>query len=204
MRSGARGLQRLVALFDLRRRQSVARRRTARLSLRSLSSRDLAALTAMHQDPDVMATLGGLRSPVETERFVDETVRHWEQHGFGLWVAHELAGGSFVGRGGLRRVEMAGRSEVEVAYALLPPFWGRGLASELARESIRVAFSELGLPEVVAFTQVRNRASQRVLDKVGFRFEREFERAGEPHWLFRLRRGEEPPSGPPWGSTRLT
>jgi ribosomal-protein-alanine N-acetyltransferase len=170
--------------------QPVAERRTARLALRPLAAADGPALAAMHRDPDVMATLGGVRSPEETARFVCESVEHWEQHGFGIWAAHDLATGAFAGRGGLRRVTVLGRDEVEVAYAFLPPFWRRGLATELGRESLRLGFSELALPELVAFTLIDNLASQRVIQKLGFRYEREFERAGLPHRLYRATRGE--------------
>jgi ribosomal-protein-alanine N-acetyltransferase len=169
-------------------------RRTPRLALRPLAGEDLPAIAAMHQDPRVMATLGGLRSHEESERFVAAMAEHWERHGFGLWMAHERETGAFAGRGGLHRVEVLGRPEVEVAYAFLPGFWGRGLATELARESVRVAFSELGLAELVGFTLLENAASRRVLEKLGFRYERDFERAGLPHRLFRLAAGEEAPA----------
>ena len=39
---------------------------------------------------------------------------------------------SFVGRGGLRRIEIGGRNEIELAYTLTPEFWGQGLATEIA------------------------------------------------------------------------
>jgi RimJ/RimL family protein N-acetyltransferase len=78
--------------------------------------------------------------------------------------------GAFAGRGGLRRVAIEGRPEVEVGYGLMPERGGQGLATELAGESIRVAFDELQLPELVCFTLPTNRASQRVMEKAGFRY----------------------------------
>ncbi|MBS1107555.1 MAG: acetyltransferase, ribosomal protein N-acetylase [Deltaproteobacteria bacterium] len=73
------------------------------------------------------------------------------------------------------------------AYAFLPAFWGRGLATELASASVRAGFAELGLADLVCFTLTKNRASQRVMEKVGFVFERGVEHAGLPHLLYRLR-----------------
>jgi RimJ/RimL family protein N-acetyltransferase len=78
---------------------------------------------------------------------------------------------------------------VEVAYALLPEFWGRGLATELARESVRTAFEVLGLDDVVCFALPTNRASRRVMEKVGFRYERDVVYHGLPHVFYRLRPG---------------
>ncbi len=141
----------------------------------------------MHENATVMATLGGVRSADQTRAMLDAWIAHWDEHGFGLWVARDSASGAFAGRGGVKHVVVGGRPEIEVAYGFLPAFWGRGFATELAHESVRVGFDVLGLEELVCFTLVTNRASQRVMEKVGFRFERELEHAGLPHRLSRLR-----------------
>jgi RimJ/RimL family protein N-acetyltransferase len=174
----------------------IAERRTSRLLLKAITMHDLSAFDAMHRNPDVMATLGGVRSTAETEAFIEDTIRHWTEHGFGLWAVHGLGSRGFMGRGGLRHVVVAGRADVEVAYALLPQFWGQGFATELARESVRVAFSELRLSEVVGFTQVTNDRSRNVLENAGLRFEREFVHAGFPHVLFHLTKAEWTPHEP--------
>ena len=53
-----------------------------------------------------------------------------------------------------------------------PAHAGRGFATELVRASLALAFDELALPEVWAFTRPANRASARVLQKCGFAFVR--------------------------------
>ena len=155
-----------------------------------MTADDLDDLTRMHLDPRVMDTLGGVRSPEETRAWLAQKMEHWRQHGFGLWLARERQTGQFAGRGGLQHVEIDGRDEIEVGYSFLPDFWGRGLATELACESIHVAFTVLKLPELVCFTLTTNRASQRVMQKAGFRYERELLYKDLPHVLYRLRRGE--------------
>ncbi|MGH7227422.1 MAG: GNAT family N-acetyltransferase, partial [Gemmataceae bacterium] len=114
----------------------------------------------------------------------------WEQCGFGLWMAHDRASGQFAGRGGLHHIEIEGRDEIEVGYCFRAEFWGRGLATELARESIRAAFSVLNLPELICFTLPTNRASQRVMQKAGFRYERDRVHKDLPHVFYRLRRAD--------------
>lgn len=162
---------------------------TPHLLLRRLSVDHLGDLTRLHLDPRVMATLGGLRPPEDTREWLGRNLEHWRQHGFGLWLAYDRATGRFAGRGGLRHVPIEDRDEIEVAYAFLADFWGRGLATELARESIRVAFSVLNLPELVCFTLTTNGASQRVMQKAGFRYERDLVYSDLPHVLYRLHRG---------------
>ena len=61
------------------------------------------------------------------------------------------------------------------------------LATELGAVSVAHAFGPLGLADVVSFTLVENRASRRVMEKLGFEYEREVEHAGLPHVLYRLR-----------------
>ncbi len=173
-------------------RQMVAldERHTPRLTLCRMSANDLDDLTRMHLDPRVMATLGGLRSPEVTRTWLNDHLEHWRIYGYGLWLARERETGAFAGRGGLHRVEIGGREEIEVGYSFLAEFWGRGLAVELARESILVAFTVLDLPEIVCFTLTTNRASERVMQKAGFRWEGEVIYKDLPHVLYRLRRAD--------------
>jgi [ribosomal protein S5]-alanine N-acetyltransferase len=163
---------------------------TPRLLLRRMTAEDLGDLTQMHLDPRIMATMGGIRSPEATADWLGRQIGHWERCGFGLWMARERTTGTFAGRGGLHHVEIDGRDEVEVGYCFRAEFWGRGLATELARESIRVAFNVLHLPEIVCFTLPTNHASQRVMQKVGFRYERDLVYKDLPHVFFRLQRDD--------------
>jgi RimJ/RimL family protein N-acetyltransferase len=102
-------------------------------------------------------------------------------------VARYLSDRRFVGRGGLRRVVIDGKEEVEVGYGLVPEFWGRGLATELAVASVRAGFDVLKLPDIVSFTLPTNNKSRRVMEKVGFQYEKDVVWADLPHVLYRLR-----------------
>ena len=165
---------------------ALADRRTPRLLLERIGIRDLPDIERMQADAQTMATLGGVRDPAATRGMVEAWIAHWEQHGFGLWIARDLATGAFAGRGGLKHTVVGDRPEIEVAYGFVPAFWGRGLATELAEASVRAGFEELRLDDLVCFTLTTNRASQRVMEKVGFAFEREVEHANLRHRLYRL------------------
>jgi RimJ/RimL family protein N-acetyltransferase len=149
----------------------------------------------MLSDPRVMATLGGLRTAAELEAMHQRLLACWAKDGFGLWVARHRRDGRFLGRGGLQRLQLAGRDEVEVAYALAADAWGQGLATEIAEASVRIGFEVLRVPELVCFTLKTNRPSQRVMQKVGFCFERDGEHAGLPHVFYRMRRRVGPRAG---------
>ena len=55
-----------------------------------------------------------------------------------------------------------------MGFVLGRAHWGRGLASEAAREIVRYAFETLALERVTAEAAARNRASLRILAKLGF------------------------------------
>ena len=166
--------------------RSPERMRTRRLDAERVCADHLPDLLRMHADPQVMATLGGLRDEASTREWLAPVVGHWDQHGFGLWMFRDRESGHFAGRGGLRRLQIDGAAETEVAYALMPEFWGRGLASEIARASIQVAFESLALADLVCFTLPTNRASRRVMERAGFRYEKDVLHADLPHVLYRL------------------
>ncbi len=167
---------------------------TARLAAERLTPAHFDLLDALHRDERVMATLGGVRSPATTAAYLDDNLRHWEQHGFGLWLFRGRQSGAFVGRGGVRRVEVEGEEETELAYALMPGCWGGGLATEMAAASLEIGFRDLGLGDLIAFTLTTNRASRRVMEKTGFAYERQFVFADLPHVLYR-RQAQGPAGG---------
>ena len=128
----------------------------------------------------------GLLSGEETQRFLRKHLDHWDRYGYGLWAFRERANGRFVGRAGLYNTNVGGNDEVELAYALVAEYWSRGLATEMARGILRVAFEQLHMKDLVCFTLTTNRASQRVMEKAGFEYERDVVHAGLPHVLYRI------------------
>jgi len=66
----------------------------------------------------------------------------------------------------------------------------RGFATEIAAASVDVGFGHLGFRDIVSWTLPTNLASRRVMEKLGFRHERDFEFAGLPHRFYRLVAGD--------------
>ena len=147
-------------------------------------------LCVLMLDPQVLRTTWFDPEPPTRAHIVDKLaadIAHWERHGFGPWLLRDRDSGEMVGRGGLKHTMVTGLVEVEVGWTILPARWGEGLATELARKSVRTAFDELGLDEVIAYTAPDNVASWRVMEKAGMEFDREIVAAGLPHVLYRLR-----------------
>lgn len=139
-------------------------------------------------DPEVYPWLTG-NSEVPGREVLLASARqaqaHWERFGFGLWLLRDRETNEVVGRGGLRWTGLAEIPNVEVAWAIVSRRWGEGLATELAVESIRLGFEELGVDELVAYTLTNNAASRRVMEKTEFAYERDLVLDGLAHVLYR-------------------
>jgi RimJ/RimL family protein N-acetyltransferase len=148
---------------------------TERLLLRPWRpAADLAAFAALNADPAVMQWVAPNR-PLRREEsaaHLERIVRHWDEHGFGLWaVAPRDDPRACVGFAGLAIPAFLPDvlPAVEVGWRLARSTWGRGLATEAGRASVRHGFGALGLRSVVCIVDPRNVASLRVAAKLGMR-----------------------------------
>jgi RimJ/RimL family protein N-acetyltransferase len=162
---------------------------TTRLIAEAITSPHFQDLDRLLSDPQVMKTLSADGKPLSeaaTREQIEQNVDHWQQHGFGLWVFHRKSDGVFIGRAGLKTYQIDGKDVIGLAYAVMPNYWNRGFATEMAVASLDVGFGHLGFPEIGSWTLPINLASQRVMEKLAFRYERDFEFAGLLHRLYRL------------------
>lgn len=162
---------------------------TERLSGERVGPSHFEMICLLHHDPLVMRTLspdGDILPDDMTRRGLLDAEEHWERHGFGLWVFRDRRDGAFVGRGGLKVYRIDEQDVVGLAYAVVSSRWGQGYATEMAEASLSTGFDRLGLSEIDTWTLPVNRASQRVMEKLGFRYDREFVFAGLTHRYYRL------------------
>ncbi len=166
---------------------------TPRMCAEAITPLHFHDLHRLYTDPLVVKTLASARKPLPEEKLVEtiqQAADHWRQHGFGYWVFHLKKDGEFVGRGGLTIHQFEGKEAVGLGYAVMPDYWNRGFATEIAAASLEGGFGHLGLAEIWSWALPENRASQRVMEKLGFRYEREFDFAGMLHRFYRLVKGE--------------
>lgn len=143
------------------------------------------------RDPRIARTMSPTGEPLSEAELLAALLAkdaHWRRHGFGLWALLDRSTGAFVGRGGLQHTTVTGHDQVEVGWSIVPERWGEGLATELAQTSVDAGFQTLGLNQLIAYARRDNLASRRVMEKAGFRYERELEHAGGPHVLYRRAR----------------
>jgi RimJ/RimL family protein N-acetyltransferase len=133
---------------------------TERLRVRPFQADDAPALHEIWSDPANGRFGHGWDPPASAAE-----TREWiERHG--TWGVWERETGDLVGDCSLFPFE----GEWELAYGLRRDRWGRGYATEAAAACVRAGFEQLGLERVVAdIHRGGNAASERVLEKLGFR-----------------------------------
>ncbi len=131
---------------------------TPRLRLSPASRETMEGMIASEADPDLRAAYGEmlegcLRHPDEWEWYAAWTIALRDGTGVGdLCFKGPCAGGA-----------------VEIGYGILEAYRGRGYAAEAVGAAVRWALARPGVDRVEAETEPGNLASQRVLEKCGFR-----------------------------------
>ncbi|MCY7040274.1 GNAT family N-acetyltransferase [Streptococcus sanguinis] len=170
---------------------------TDRLILRDLQESDLPALIAMNQDPEVMQYFPKPYSQAESLRLYQGIQDEVKAYGYSLWAVEEKTSQEFIGLVGLHHSDLrifAGKEAVEIGWRLRKEFWNRGYATEAAQACLDFAFQQAGLLEVYSFTSLLNLPSQKVMQKLGMEFVKEFDNEKVPadgplyrHVLYRIK-----------------
>lgn len=166
---------------------------TQRLRLRPVRDDDLDAVAALGADERVMAALGGALTREKSASWLGRQIEHWREHRMGRFFVER--DGVFVGLAGLSRTEFdaAFTPATEIAWRFAFDHWGKGYATEAAREVARDGFERLSLDEIVGFTRPDNVRSRRVMERLGMEycphetFEHPLVAEDSLHVLYRLR-----------------
>jgi GrpB-like predicted nucleotidyltransferase (UPF0157 family) len=141
---------------------------TERLLLKPTVLTDFDDLLALRSDPDVMKYLGSVQTKEEVKLFLEKTIPYQAKHRIGFCSVFEKENHMFIGQAGLFHLRYDDtQPDIEIAYRLHKPFWGKGYATELVKALIAWGFRHLAIKKLVAVTDPRNIPSRKVLEKCG-------------------------------------
>ncbi len=146
--------------------------RTARLVLRPFTQADAPHVRRLADDAEIAANTLTIPHPYPegaAETWIATHAPGVAQGIKAVFAITDAASGELLGAIGLE-IEPA-HDRAELGYWIGRPFWGRGIATEAAREVLAYAFSNLGLARVLARHFPHNPASGQVLQKLGMRHE---------------------------------
>lgn len=143
---------------------------TERLLFREITLDDLEAMFRLHADPVVQRYTGEavVKSRVEMKKAIETRINNYRKYGYGRWATVLKSDKQFVGWAGLAYLPEF--DEIDLGYRFLPEYWGLGIATEASEAILEYGFNELGLKKIVAIAMKENKASIRVLEKVGMEF----------------------------------
>ena len=144
---------------------------TERLILRPFGEGDWIGLHRAYGDPQVMRW-HGVDEPIDvatTAYSVGRMSGHFGARGYGMFAIVERESDEVVGRVGIMVHDdwTAGPDRHEIGWTVQRDRWGRGYAPEGARAVLDWAWDVIDVPRIISITDVDNRRSQRVMEKIG-------------------------------------
>lgn len=149
---------------------------TERLILRRWRGEDHSPFAAICADPYVMAFIGdgSTRTPEQASGLIDSAERAWDENGYGLFAVELRDMGELIGFAGLARPNFMPEllPSVEIGWRFGKAYWGKGYATEAAKEALEFATRLPSIEEIVSICQLGNVASVRIMEKIGLKFDR--------------------------------
>jgi len=151
---------------------------TERLYLREWVPDDWVRFKPLVTDPDVIRYIhqGDPWTDERIQRRILEYIEFGQTRGWHLWAVIHRADSRLIGFCGFADYFLP---DVEIGWRLLPEYWGRGLATEAARATLDYGFRTWNFPRVISVAQTPNRASIRVMEKLGMTYDGKFEHHGD-------------------------
>ncbi|NOZ54860.1 MAG: GNAT family N-acetyltransferase [Gammaproteobacteria bacterium] len=142
---------------------------TERLILKQWKDSDYRVFTGMSSDPEVMRYYPSLMSRSESNEMADKIRSLISDKGWGFWAVEEKDDNKFIGFVGLHEPvpELSFSPCVEIGWRIRKEKWGKGFATEAAKEALNFAFEVLKLDKVYSFSTVKNQKSRAVMERLG-------------------------------------
>jgi len=156
---------------------------TERLSIRQYTKADEEHFFRLNGDAEVMRYIREPKNRAECALFLARNIDLYQQNPLmGRWAMEEKETGVFVGSFAIIPVENTedySVSEIQLGYALLKDYWGKGFATESTLAGKQYAFEVMKLFRIVGITTTDNFASQKVLLRCGFEQQPNITQAGK-------------------------
>lgn len=146
---------------------------TARLRMEATDVHHASFILELLNTPKWLHYIGdrGVYDVAAAEAYIRQRMRpQYDRLGFTNYTLARQSDGELIGCCGL--YERQGLEIVDLGFALLPQHEGQGYAREAAARLLELAFGPLQMPQVAAITSEMNEASQGLLKRLGFVFDR--------------------------------
>ncbi|ESU33738.1 hypothetical protein G3A_04510 [Bacillus sp. 17376] len=145
---------------------------TERLILRKIRREDIDDIHIYASNPEVSKYVfwEAHETRAATEEYVKRILSLYKERKIAPWGIHYKEDNKLIGTVDFVSWQPQHKT-AEIGYALSMEYWGRGIATEAAKELIRYGMNEMELVRIQAKALVTNKGSERVMEKAGMKFE---------------------------------
>lgn len=146
---------------------------TKRLELQEIALGDAPFLFQLLNTPTWLQFIGdrGIKTMKDAENYAQNNmIASYQKNGFGLYLVKLKENKVSIGLCGL--IKRPTLENVDIGFALMPEYEGKGYAYEAAAATMEYAQNKLSLTKIVAITVRENERSLKLLHKLGLRFEK--------------------------------
>jgi RimJ/RimL family protein N-acetyltransferase len=161
--------------------------KTDRLVLRQFTPDDAPFMLDLLNSPPWLRFIGdrGVRTLDDAGHYIQNgPLKSYSEFGFGGYLVQLKEGDLPIGLCGLFRRETL--PDVDLGFAFLPGYEGRGYGYEVSSALLDYALTQLKLERITAFCDPENQASIRLIEKLGLRFEKSVQFNGKAKWLYSI------------------
>jgi RimJ/RimL family protein N-acetyltransferase len=146
---------------------------TERLIIRPMSLEDADLILELYNMPNFIKFIGdrNIRNLKDAENYIQSKfLPQFEKLGFGNYLIVLKEGNQKIGGVGI--FEREGLDIVDIGFSVLEKFEGKGYMFEAAQKVKSIGMNDFGLKKVSAITTKDNISSQKLIERLGLRFQK--------------------------------
>lgn len=168
---------------------------TSRLILRELNIQDATEMFLLDSNPEVHRYLGNkpIKTIEESLKIIEFVQAQYKNYGIGRWAVIHKETNEFIGWSGIKynpTTTNGVSNYYDLGYRFRQEFWGNGYALESAKACLKFGFDILQLPALYAAAHQSNIASNKILNKIGFKNIGNFMYEHEPEIWYKIDNSE--------------
>jgi ribosomal-protein-alanine N-acetyltransferase len=141
---------------------------TERLVIKTFCFDDFSNFLKIHSNEEVMRFfMSGVKSLSEAISVFSFIRNHQKKHGFSYWGVFKKDSGEYIGQAG---VTYNDAGDLNLCFAFLPEFWGKGYARESVPAVIDWVFKNVDVEYIVAIAMPENKRSREFMEKIGMKY----------------------------------
>jgi|SRR5688572_18207623 len=158
--------------------------KTQRLLIRPYTTNDFEDFYRIHGNEEIMRFIRPPKNRQQAWDFLIENIEGYaKQPHLGRWAMLSSNEQNCIGSFAI--IPVKDSDDIQLGYVLLKENWGQGYASEAVKGGLDYAFNTIGVKTIAGITETGNSASQHVLLKNGFVFEKSFYEEEKELFLYR-------------------